>query len=166
MRDSLIRGGGLALAILYGGFLGWLYANQPQTLAEVTGGLASSVGVYRIDEVAFADGLRFFRNDQFVEARAAFTRADPAVRDPQVQFYIAYTFYRQGWGRTHNDDALFAAGLEAVKRAIDLAPAGRLVVEDSNLMMRSADELKAELEAGLITDASDFNPARLLRPRK
>jgi hypothetical protein len=39
-------------------------------------------------------------------------------------------------------------------------------VDDEGLQMHSADELKAELEAGLRRDASDFNPARLVRPRK
>ena len=32
--------------------------------------------------------------------------------------------------------------------------------------MHSADELKAELEAGLTHDLSDFNPLRLMQPRK
>ena len=32
----------------------------------------SIVGAYKVDPQAFADGLRFFRADQFVEARAAF----------------------------------------------------------------------------------------------
>jgi hypothetical protein len=32
--------------------------------------------------------------------------------------------------------------------------------------MRSGDELKAELEAGLTRDLSDFNPLRLLETRK
>jgi hypothetical protein len=40
------------------------------------------------------------------------------------------------------------------------------VVDDPDLQMRSADELRAELEAGLERDASDFNPLRVLRPRK
>ena len=58
------------------------------------------------------------------------SRADPAGRDALTQFYIAYTYYRQGWGRVYNDDALFKNGLEAVDRAIALAPDHRLVVDD------------------------------------
>ena len=92
--------------------------------------------------------------------------ADPAQQDPRTQFYVAYSFYRQGWGRLYQDDALFAQGLEAVNRAIARAPGGRIVVDDADLQMRSGDELKAELEGGLRRDASDFNPARLLRSRK
>ena len=47
-----------------------------------------------------------------------------------------------------------------------LAPGGRFVVDDNTLQMRTADELLAELNAGLTTDASDFNPLRLLGERK
>ncbi|MCA1586715.1 MAG: hypothetical protein LC791_18735, partial [Acidobacteria bacterium] len=150
MREPLVRSVGLGLSILYAAFIGWLYAAKPQTFAEVTGGLASSIGAYEIDARQFADGLSFFRADRFSEARAAFERADPAHRDARTQFYIAYSFYRQGWGRTYHDDGLYRQGLEAVERAIALAPGGRLVVDDDpNLGAPSADELEAELQAGL-----------------
>ena len=166
MRDDLVRGLGLILAIGYGSLVVWTYARQPQSVAHFTGGLSSSVGAYRIDEGAFADGLAFFRRDQFVESRAAFARADPAERDPRTQFYIAYSYYRQGWGRLYNDDALFREGLTRVDNAIALAPGGRLAVEDDTLGMRTADELRAELQRGLVRDASDFNPMRVLTERK
>jgi hypothetical protein len=166
MNDALIRGGGLVFAMAYAGFIGWLYAAQPRTMAEVRGGLSASVGAYGIDQSAFDEGLQYFNKDQFVEARAAFARADPATRDARTQFYVAYSYYRQGWHRAYHDDALYRAGLEAITRAIALATDGRLVVDDPSLHMHSADELKAELEAGLTRDASDFNPFRLLRPRK
>lgn len=166
MTEPITRAGGLALVALYAAFIGWLMAAQPRSVDEAVGGVAASFGAYTIDEQAFADGLQFFRNDRFAEARAAFARADPAVRDARTQFYIAYSYYRQGWRRTHSDDALYAQGLEAVDRAIALAPRGRLVVDDDNLMMHSADELKAELEAGLTRDLSDFNPLRVFEKRK
>lgn len=162
----VLRAAGLALSVGYSALIVWLYATQPQTVGQVTGGLASGIGVYRIDERAFADGLAFFKGDQFVEARAAFERADPAQRDPRTQFYIAYTYYRQGWGRLYNDDVLFGQGIVAIDRAIALAPGHRLVVDDATLGMRSADELKAELERGVTRDASDFNPLKMVRPRK
>ena len=134
-------------------------------MAEVTGGLTATIGAYRIDPQAFDDGLAFFRKDQFEEARAAFARADPAQRDAQTQFYIAYSFYRQGWGRVYNDDVLFKQGLEAVDRAIALAPNQRLVVDDPDLGLHTGDELRAELQRGLTRDASDLNPLRLFRRR-
>jgi hypothetical protein len=166
MSDTATRGVGLLLVAAYAAFIGWLYARQPQTIAQVTGGLSAVAGTYRVDEQAFADAIRFFRNDQFVEARLAFARADPAVRDARTQFYIAYSYYREGWGRLYHDDHLYAEGLAAVDRAIALAPGGRLVVDDPQLHMHSAEEVKAELEAGLRIDAGDFNPLRVLRTRK
>jgi tetratricopeptide (TPR) repeat protein len=166
MRDSLVRAAGLAGTVLYGAAIVWMYAAQPQTVAEVTGGLTSTIGAYRIDQQAFHDGLAFFKRDQFDEARAALSRADPAGRDALTQFYIAYTYYRQGWGRLYSDDALFKNGLEAIDRAIALAPDHRLVVADPDVSIRTADELRAELQRGLTSDASDFNPLRLLRPRR
>jgi hypothetical protein len=39
-------------------------------------------------------------------------------------------------------------------------------VDDENLGMHTAEELKAELEAGLRVDASDLNPMRVFRERK
>jgi hypothetical protein len=166
MRGETVRGIGLALAIGYAALIAWLYVRQPQSAAEVAGGLSATIGAYRVDPQAFEEGLLFFRRDQFAAARSAFERADPAGQDSRTQFYIAYSYYREGWGRLYQDDALFAKGLEAVQRAIASGPGGRIVVDDADLQMRSGDELKAELEAGLRRDASDFNPARLLRPRK
>jgi tetratricopeptide (TPR) repeat protein len=162
----MVRVAGGLFACAYAVFIVWVYTAQPRNVAEVTGGLAASVGAYSVNAQAFEDGRAFFRREQYEEARAAFARADPAHRDAQTQFYIAYAFYRQGWGRVYNDNALFQKGLEAVDRAIALAPGNRLVVEDADLGMRSADELRAELQRGLTHDASDLNPLRLFGSRK
>ena len=166
MKEPVIRGAGLAGALAYAAAIGWLYVAQPQNPSQVTGGLAAIVGAYHVDAQAFADGLQFFRKDQFIEARAAFSRADPAERDATTQFYIAYAFYRQGWGRVYNDDTLFTAGLSAVDKAIALAPNGRVVVPDPDLQMHSADELRAELQRGVTREASDLNPLKVFRTRK
>ena len=165
MNETVVRTAGLGITIVYAVVIGWLFVRQPATFAEVTGGLSSAVGAYRIERQAFDDGLRYFRNDQFDEARAAFERADPA-RDPVTQFYIGYAFYRQGWGRFYSDDRLYREGLEAANRAVALAPEGRLVVQEPGQEIRTADELKAELERGLRVEASDFNPSRVGRSRK
>jgi hypothetical protein len=166
MREPVIRTIGLTGAIVYGALIVSLFVAQPRTVTEAVGGLSATLGTYTVDAEAFADGLVFFRKDRFEEARAAFARADPALQDPRTQFYVAYSFYRQGWHRTHHDDALYTEGLKTVERAIALAPERRVVVDDNTLQMRSADELRAELRAGLTTDASDFNPLRLLGERK
>lgn len=162
----MVRIAGLVAAVGYAVVIVWMYAAQPQTVAEVTGGLASSVRAYEVDAQSFQDGFRFFRGGQYAEARSAFERADPARRDARTQFYLAYSYYREGWGRVYSDDALFRKGLEAADRAIGLAPGSRLVVEDPDLGMKTGDELKAELERGLTRDASDYNPLRVFRPRK
>ena len=119
-----------------------------------------------MDDQAIADGMGFFRKDQFVEARMAFARADPALRDPRIQYYVAYSYYRQGWGRLFRDDRLYTEGIVAIDHAMALAPGGRLVVTDPDLGMHTAEELKVELESGVRRDASDFNPMRLFRVRK
>ncbi len=162
----MVRIAGLIFSIAYAVVIVWIYASQPQTRAEALGGLAASVGAYRVNEQAFQDGLQFFRADKFPEARMAFERADTAHRDARTQFYIGYSYYREGWGRLYSDDQLFRQGLDAVNRAIALAPGNRLVVEDETLGLKSADELKAELERGLRREASDFNPLRVFDRRK
>jgi len=166
MRETVVRVSGLTITIVYAVLIGWLYARQPATIAEVTGGLSAAIGAYHIDQQAFEDGLQFFRRDQFTEARARFARADPAQRDSRTQFYVAYSYYRQGWGRIYQDDDLYRQGIEAVDRAIALAPGGRIVVDDPTLRIHTADELKVELDSGTRRDASDLNPLRIFRERK
>ncbi len=166
MQDRSVRVFGLVLSACYATSIIWLYIQQPQSVAEVTGGLAATVGVYRINQPAFDDGLALFRREQLEASRAAFERADPAGRDARTQFYIAYSYYRSGWGRLYQDDRYFRQGLQRVDKAIDLAPDGRLIVEDPELEIHNADELRAELVQGLQTDASDFNPMRVFRKRK
>lgn len=158
----MVRAIGLALAASYAAAIVWVYTRQPQTVAEATGALSASVGAYRVDPQAFADGLGFFHSDQFAAARLAFARADPAMQDPRTQFYVAYSYYRQGWGRFSVDRDLFAHGLEAIDRAIAAAPRGRIVVDDQQLEMHSGDELKAELDAELHA-STDFNPLTVVR---
>lgn len=162
----MIRAVGLLVAVMYAAVIVWAYQFQPQSSAEALGGLAFTVGAYRIDEQALQDGLVLFRQEKFPESRAAFDRADAAKRDARTQFYVAYSFYREGWRRFYSDDALYKQGLETVNRAIDLAPDRRLVVDDAGLMMHTGEELRGELERGLRTDASDFNPVRVFSPRK
>jgi len=162
MRDSLIRGVGLTASVC--GFAGivWVYAHQPQTFAEATGALTATVGAYRVDQQSFDDGLRFFNGDNFPAARLAFDRADPAHQDPRAQFYIAYSFYREGWGRMYVNPELYRRGLDAVNRASAAAPRGRVVVDDASLAMHSGDELKAELESGLAAP-TEMNPIAIVR---
>ena len=75
-RETAIRLGGLIASLGTAALTAWLLATQPGTLTDVSGGLAAGVGLYRIDQAAFDEGLRYFRQDRFREARLAFARAD------------------------------------------------------------------------------------------
>lgn len=166
VQSLYIRAFGFVASVCYAAFIVWAYVHQPQSVAEVTGGFAADIGVYQVDQPSFDEGLRLFRAQQYTAARSAFERADAAHRDPKTQFYLAYCFYREGWGRVYNDDRLFGLGLAAVNRSIALAPHGILTVDDPDLGIRTADELKAELEAGLRHELADLNPLKIFRPRK
>jgi hypothetical protein len=162
---ALIRSAGLAAAALYAAFIVWVYAVQPRTLTEVRGGVAASIGVYRVDPVAFDEGLRFFRADRFAEARRALERADPAQRDARTQYYIAYAFLREGWGRVYADDALYRQAQVSLQRALAASPDGVVRVEDPDLALKTSDEMAEALARGLRRDASDLNPLSMLEKR-
>ncbi len=166
MTPRLLRALGLGGSLMYASFIVWLYAVQPATLAEVTGGVAAGLRVYAADEQSFQEGLRLFREDNFQAARLAFGRSDPGKRDSRVQFYVAYSYYRQGWGRLWDDDALFTLGLAALDHAVSVDPSGRVVVADTSLGLTTSDQLRVELEEGVRRDSSDYNPLRVLRKRK
>src|SRR5687767_15642405 len=166
MRQKLIQIGGLAVSVLYAGVIVWLFATEPRSFKEVATGAQVATGTYQVDQQKFDAALALFRRDQFRAARDEWQRADPAQGDALTQFYIAYSFYREGWGRVYYDQQLFKQGLEAVNRAISLASASPLTVDDPNLRMHSAAELKTELEQGTERSWSDVNPLKVLRTRK
>jgi hypothetical protein len=162
---TALRVAGLTLSLIYAAAIIRTYVRQPATLPEITGGLTWSVGVYRIDQARFDAGLSYFRADKFLEARDAFAQADPARQDPMVQFYTAYSYLREGWGRTYNDEVLYRAGKATLAHAREIAPHGTILVEDPTLKLHSAEELEAEFDRGLTHGISDLNPMRLLRER-
>ena len=165
MSPSAIRVAGLVLSVLYAAAIVRIYVRQPSTLPEMAGSLTASVGAYRIDQTRFDAGLAFFRQDQFVEARDAFAQADPARQDAEVQFYIAYAYLRQGWGRVYADDGLYKAGQATLAHARSLSPDAPIVVADPNLRLHTAEEVAAEFQRGLTRDLSDLNPVRVFRER-
>ena len=166
MQSRIIQIGGLVLTITYAVFIAWIYAIEPRTFEEVATSAQVAAGTYQVNQEKFNTALDLFRRDQFRAARDEWQRADPAQGDPRTQFYIAYSFYREGWGRLYHDQQLFKQGLETVNRAISLASASPLIVDDPNLRMHSAAELKAELEQGTERSWSDVNPLKVLRTRK
>ena len=160
---------------MYGIFIVFLYAAEPRSLEEISTKAQAAVentvtkgqvlaGTYEIDQAKFNAGLTAFRVDNFVLARDNFERSDPERRDANTQFYIAYSYYRQGWGRVSSDDALFKLGLEWVDRVTVLNR--DFVSKDPGLTLRTPAELRNEFDEGMKITADDFNPLKVLRERK
>lgn len=164
MNQKYIHILGLILIIAGFAFIGFLYWAEPRTLAEVTTKGQVVIGTYEINKAEFDAGLTSFRREEFPAARIAFERADPEKRDADTQFYVAYTYYRQGWGRVSNDDDLFKKGLAASERLMSINANYRTT--DANLVIKTAAELKNEFDEGLKITPSDFNPMKLIRERK
>jgi len=156
---------GLVLSIAYAALIVWIYATEPRTFREVATGAQLAAGTYQIDQEKFQAGLALFRREQFRAAREEWQRADPAQSDALTQFYVAYSFYREGWGRVYNDDDLFRQGLEKVNRALTLN-SQPVNISDPDLEMHTAAELKAEMEEGTERSWGDVNPLKLVRKRK
>ena len=165
MRQKVIQIVGLVVTVAYAVAIIWLYATEPRSFKEVATGAQVAAGTYQVDQKRFAAALELFRREQFRAARDQWQSADPAQGDPVTQFYIAYSFYREGWGRVYYDQELFKQGLEAINRAIALAPEP-LSVPDENLQLHTAAELKAELEQGTERNWGDVNPLKVMRQRK
>jgi hypothetical protein len=166
MQRKIIQITGVVWTLLYASIIVWIYATEPRSFKEVATNSQVAVGTYEVNQERFNNGLALFRRDQFRAARDEWAAADPAQKDPRTQFYVAYAWYREGWGRVYYDNALFKQGLEAANRAISVAPNGIYEVDDHNLQMHSAAELKTELEQGTETTWKDMNPLKLFRQRK
>ena len=166
MQARIIKVAGLGFTIAYAAFIVWIYATEPRTFKEVTTSAEIAAGTYEINQEKFNSALSLFRREQFRAARDEWQGADPAQRDARTQFYIAYAFYREGWGRVYFDQELFKQGVEAVNRAIALSSTSPLTIDDPDLHIHTAAELKVELEQGLESSWSDVNPLKVLRTRK
>jgi hypothetical protein len=175
MKEKYIQILSLILVAFYGFFVAWLYWAEPKNLEDLSAKAKETIetattktqvitGTYEVDAQKFDDGLKAFRADNFVAARSFFENADPERRDAKTQFYIAYSFYRQGFGKLYNDDELFKQGLEQTNRVIQIDK--NFKSDDTNLQMKTPAELKNEFEQGLKTTIEDFNPFKLGRERK
>ena len=174
MKENLIQTLGFTATFIYFIAIVFLYAASPRSIAEVPSKAATAIGsavstgqvltgTYEINKEEFARALQSFYSDNFVAARDGFERADPRKQDAATQYYIAYSYYRQGWGRVSNDDALFRLALQSLDRVTTLDPAYR--ASDPNLKLKTPAELKNELEEGLKVTPEDFNPLKLVRER-
>ena len=175
MKEKHIQMAGIFLAAIYAAFIVWIYAVEPKSLEELPSKAQTTIenattkaqvitNTYEVDREKFNDGLQAFRKDNFIVARDNFLRADPERRDAKTQFYIAYSYYRQGFGKVYNDDELFKKGSAETDKvtAIDKS----FKSDDGDLKMKTPAELKNEFEEGLKFTAADFNPFKVLRERK
>ena len=174
MNAKFIQISGIVLTVVYGLFVVWIYWASPKNLADFETKARESVtsaaskasvvaNTYEVDKEKFQQGLAAFRSENFVVARDRFTKSDPENRDANVQYYIAYTYYRQGWGRFSNDDELFQNGLEQLKAVNRLD--GDFRSDDPDLKLSRPVELENELKEGLRFTASDLNPFKIARER-
>jgi len=175
MNVKFIQIVGIALTAFYGLFVVWIYWAAPRDLTDIPAKARESVtkaaskasvvtNTYQIDRTRYQEGLVAFRNDEFLVARDRFVKADPEKRDANVQYYIAYSFYREGWGRFSNDDELFEKGLAQLEAVNRLESDFRS--RDPDLKLSRPVELENELREGLRLTASDFNPLKVIRERK
>jgi len=175
VKEKYIQILSILLTAFYGFFVIFLYWAEPKSVEEVSIKAQSTVenavtkgqvfaGTYEIDQTKYNEALSAFRRDNFVAARDGFDKADPEKRDSNTQFYIAYSFYRQGWGRFSNDDALFKQGLDALDRVVLLNR--NFNSADPSLQLKTPAVLRNELEEGLKITSDDFNPFKAFRDRK
>lgn len=167
MQFKIIQIVGILLTVFYAAFVVWLYLSQPQTIAEISTKATVAVGTYEVDRTKFNEGVRLFRGENYAAARDFFAAADPERRDARTQFYLAYSFYREGFRRVlsvSNDKTLFEQALEATTRVVALDP--NFKSDDADLKLKTPAELRAELQQGLKWDWNDLNPGNLLRERK
>ena len=167
---------GIIISSVFGVFILFVYITEPRSITELrtkagetfskavnTGQVIA--GTYQVDQQKFGRGVTYFRTGDYANSRAEFDEADPEKRDGKTQFYIAYCFYRQGWGRFSSDDELFKRGMEAADRAQTLLGA-EFVSDDDDLKLKTPAALRNELEDGLRVTPDDFNPLRALNERK
>lgn len=175
MKEKHVHILSIALTAFGGVFVVWLYAVAPKTLADVPRKAQATietvatktqvaVGAYEVDRAKFDDGLRAFRQNDFARARDWFVLADVERRDAKTQFYIAYSFYREGFGKVYNDNELFKKGLVQADSVIALDR--NFKSDDADLKLKTPFELRNEFEEGLKVSPDDFNPFKVLRERK
>ena len=76
------------------------------------------MGVYRVDAVAFDEGLRPLPRRSLRRGAPRLRARRSGAARPATQYYIAYAFLREGWGRVYADDALYRQAQIALQRAL------------------------------------------------
>jgi tetratricopeptide (TPR) repeat protein len=149
---------GLALALLYGACITWLYVRQPRSLEELRTQVAVEANVYRINQANFDEAMKHFDAGRYQVAIEQFELADPAHSDPATQFFIAYCYYQLGRGSIYDDDEMFSKGLAAVDQCLAVADNNIFETDHAGLDIKSASALRQRFKDGLAVTPSDFNP--------
>lgn len=149
---------GLAIALLYGAGITWLYVRQPRSLEELKTQISVEANTYQINQANFDQAVRHFNAGQYQVAIDQFELADTAHRDPATQFFIAYCYYQLGRGHLYDDDEMFKKGLAAVEQCLAVAPNNIFETDRADLEIKSASALRQRFKDGLGVTPSDFNP--------
>ena len=149
---------GLAIALLYGASITWLYVRQPRSLEELKTQIAVEANAYHINQANFDEAMKHFNAGQYQVAIDQFELADPAHTDATTQFFIAYCYYRLGRGHIYDDDEMFKKGLAAVEQCLAVAPNNIFETDRADLEIKSASALRQRFKDGLGVTPSDFNP--------
>ncbi len=149
---------GLAIALIYGAAITWLYVRQPRSLEELKTQIAVEANAYQINQANFDEAMKHFNAGRYQVAIDQFELADPAHNDAATQFFIAYCYYRLGRGSIYDDDEMFKKGLAAVERALAVANNNIFETDRADLEIKSASALRQRFKDGLGVTPSDFNP--------
>lgn len=140
MKDKNVRLVGIIVAAILMAFVVSVYVRQH---------IIPDVGLCQVDREAFESGRDLFHQREFVAARLEFTRANGRQCDATTQFYVAYSYYREGCRLFLTDEELLEQGLEAVDQAIAEAGDRDFPVDDPGLDLNTAEALKEEIDAKL-----------------
>jgi hypothetical protein len=139
---------------------------QPRSFAEIKTQAAVEANVYSVKQDNFDEAISQFNQGQHQVAIDQFKLADPAERDAQTQFYIAYSYYLLGRGRFTDDDEMFQKGLAAIDRCIARAPNNIFAIDRGDLEIKNAGQLRARFLEGLAITPADFNPLNWFKKTK
>lgn len=157
---------GLAIALLYGASILWLYVRQPRTFEELKTQVAVEANVYHINQANFDEAMKHFDAGRYLVAIDQFEMADTARKDPATQFFIAYCYYKLGRGAVYDDDEMFKKGLATVEQCLAVAPDNIFESDRAGLEIKSASALRLRFKEGLAVTASDFNPLNWFKKTK
>jgi hypothetical protein len=128
------------------------------------GGVAASIGVYRVDAAAFDEDSA--TSGPIASPRPAAPSRAPIRRSarPRTRITSPTPSSAKAGPRLRRRRAPRQAEV-ALQRALAASPDGVVRVDDPDLALKSSDEMAEALARGLRRDASDLNPLSMLEKR-